>query len=153
VANSHLTVHCLIITKGPNLYHIVGKKIVSACSGNTFIIWDLHSPTPTVKLTADDARFNLDGITSLAVNSSSTLAVIGGVAGGIHIISLNKGKVVTTLDGHKEGESIEAIVFTDILGTSTSPGFAITGGTDGKICVWDLSTYKLRMTLQHEVLV
>lgn len=127
-----------------------GKKIVSACSDNTFIIWDPRSPTPVAKLTADDGRFNLDGITSLAVNSTSTLAVVGGAAGGVRVISLNKGEVITALGGHKEGESIEAIVFTDLLDTNTGPGFAITGGTDGRICVWDLSTYKLRTTLQHE---
>ncbi|KAF8626978.1 hypothetical protein AX15_004571 [Amanita polypyramis BW_CC] len=127
-----------------------GKRIVSACADNTLIIWDPRSPSPTIKLTGDDARFNLDGITSLAINSSSTLAIIGGAAGGVRVISLTKGDVVAALGGHKEGESVEAIVFADLLSASSGPGFAITGGTDGKICIWDLSTFKLRTTLQHE---
>jgi len=128
----------------------MGKKIVSACANNTFIVWDPRSPTPAAKLTAEDARFNLDGITSLAINPSSTLAVVGGAAGGVRVISLSKGEVVAALGGHKEGESVEAIVFTDLLGTAAGPGIAITGGTDGRLCVWDLSTNKLRTSLQHE---
>jgi ribosome assembly protein SQT1 len=126
---------------------------VSACADNKFIIWDPRSPTPVAKITAEDARFHLDGITSLAVNPSSTLAVVGGAAGGVRVISLSKGEVVAALSGHKEGESIEAIVFVDLLGTTTGPGIAITGGTDGRLCVWDLSTNKLRTTLKHEVFV
>ena len=126
---------------------------MSACTDNKFIIWDPRSPTPVAKITAEDARFDLDGITSLAVNPSSTLAVVGGAAGGVRVISLSKGEVVAALLGHKEGESIEAIVFVDILGTAAGPGIAITGGTDGRLCVWDLSTNKLRTTLQHEVFI
>ncbi|KAF8638333.1 hypothetical protein AX17_002353 [Amanita inopinata Kibby_2008] len=127
-----------------------GKRIVSACADNTFIIWDPRSATPLFKLFADDARFNLDGITSLGVNSSSSLAVVGGAAGGVRVISLHKGEVVATLGGHTEGESIEAIAFADLPGASSGPGLALTGATDGKICVWDLSTMKLRTTLQHQ---
>ncbi|PFH52991.1 hypothetical protein AMATHDRAFT_138564 [Amanita thiersii Skay4041] len=127
-----------------------GKKIASACGDNTFIIWDPRSSTPSVKLSSEDQRFDLDGITSLAVNSSSTLAVVGGANGGVRIISLSKGEVVAALAGHKEGESIEAVAFADILGTGSGPGFALTGGTDGKICIWDLSTMKLRTTLVHQ---
>ena len=104
-----------------------------------------------VRLTAEDVRFNLDGITSLAINPSSTLVVVGGAAGGVRVISLTKGEVVAALGGHKEGESIEAIVFADPAGSGSGPGYAITGGTDGKICVWDLSTNKLRTSFQHEV--
>ncbi|KIK10380.1 hypothetical protein K443DRAFT_671000 [Laccaria amethystina LaAM-08-1] len=128
-----------------------GKRIISACADGILIFWDPRSPTPIFKLSPDDARFNLDGITSLGINPSSTLAVIGGAAGGVRVISLSKGEVVNTLGGHTEGESIEAVVFIDITGTSsTGPGVAVTGATDGKACIWDLSTMRLRATLEHE---
>jgi len=69
----------------------------------------------------------------------------------VRVISLSKGEVVNTLGGHTEGESIEAVVFIDITGTSsTGPGVAVTGATDGKACIWDLSTMRLRATLEHE---
>ena len=126
--------------------------MISACADGILIFWDPRSPTPIFKLTPDDARFNLDGITSLGINPSSTLAVVGGAAGGVRVISLSKGEVVNTLGGHTEGESIEAVVFIDITGTSsTGPGVAVTGATDGKACIWDLSTMRLRATLEHQV--
>lgn len=70
----------------------------------------------------------------------------------MRVISLSKGEVVNTLGGHTEGESIEAVVFIDITGTSfAGPGVAVTGATDGKACIWDLSTMRLRATLEHKV--
>jgi len=127
-----------------------GKRILSASADGTLIFWDPRSPTPLFKLASDDARFNLDGITSLGVNPSSTLAVVGGAAGGVRVVSLSKGEVVATLGGHTEGESVEAVTFVDLTGTSnTGPGIAVTGATDGKACIWDLGTMRLRATLQR----
>ncbi|KAJ8072493.1 60S ribosomal subunit assembly or modification protein [Marasmius tenuissimus] len=125
-----------------------GKRIVSACADGTLILWDPRSPTPVFKLTPEDARFDLDGITSVGVNPTSTLAVVGGAAGGVRVISLTKGDIVATLGGHTEGESIEAVTFMDL--TANGTGYAATGSTDGKICLWDLSTMRLRATLEHE---
>lgn len=130
-----------------------GKHIISADGNNTLIFWDPRSSTPIFKLTSDDGRFNLDGITSLAVNPSSTLAVIGGAAGGVRVISLSKGEIASTLGGHTENESIEAVVFVDLIslgGNSEGPGIVVTGATDGKACIWDLSTMRLRTTLEHQ---
>lgn len=128
-----------------------GKRIVTACADGTLMYWDPRSPTPIFKLSSHDARFDLDGITSLAVNPSSTLAVVGGAAGAVRVVSLSKGEVVTALGGHKEGESVEAVLFVDLMGSTTGPGVAITGGTDGKGLIWDLSTMRLRATLSHKV--
>jgi len=127
-----------------------GKKIVSACLEGMLILWDPRSPAPVFKLTPEDGRFNLDGITSLAINPSSTLAVVGGAAGGVRVVSLTKGDVTGTLGGHTEGESIEAITFVDLTGSSSGPGVAVTGATDGKACIWDLATMRLRSTLKHD---
>jgi hypothetical protein len=79
--------------------------------------------------------------------------VIGGSTGGVRLVSLSKGEVVGALAGHAEGESVEAIQFVDLVGTGASagPGVVATGGTDGKICVWDLSTMRLRTTFEHQV--
>lgn len=123
----------------------------------------------SAQLSAVDGRFALEGgVTSLAINPSSTLAVVGGAAGGVRVVNLSKGTVVGALEGHEQGESIEAITFVEFaLGTTAAAvgaksaggasasaaggGIVCTGGTDGKICVWDLAIMKLRATLQHSV--
>ncbi|KAG2146190.1 ribosome biogenesis protein Sqt1 [Suillus bovinus] len=127
-----------------------GKRIVTASEDGTLIYWDPRSSTPLFKLSPQDARFDLENITSLAINASSTLAVVGGTSGSVRVVSLSKGEVVGALGGHTEGESVEAVQFVDLTGTGSSPGVVVTGGTDGKACVWDLSTMRLRATLEHQ---
>ncbi len=132
-----------------------GKKIISADQDNTLILWDPRSTTPIFKLTDTDARFNLDGITSLGVNPASTLAVVGGAAGGVRVLNLAKGEIVGALKVHREGESVETIAFVVLTGgtggVNIGPGVAVTGATDGRACIWDLGTMRLRATLEHEV--
>jgi ribosome assembly protein SQT1 len=129
-----------------------GKRIVTACADGTLMCWDPRSPTPVFKLSPQDARFDLENITSLAINSSSTLAVVGGTSGSVRVVSLSKGEVVGALGGHAEGESVEAVQFVDLAGAGSGPGVVVTGGTDGKACVWDLTTMRLRATLEHKVI-
>jgi ribosome assembly protein SQT1 len=169
VANSHQTVknisfpsnHFFLLKKNSlpqNKIKLLGKRIISACANGHLIFWDPRSSTPIFKLTPDNTRFDLDGITSIAINPSSTLAVVGGAAGGLRVIGLTKGDIVSSLlGGHTEGESIESIVFVDIIisggsnNTTTGPGVVVTGATDGKACIWDLTTMRLRVTLEHRV--
>ena len=127
---------------------MVGKRIITADADGTLIFWDPRSPTPLWKLTPEDGRFDLNGITSLAVNPASAVAVIGGAAGGIRVVNLNKGDVVGALAAHQEGESVEAIAFVGFAGAAE---VVVTGSTDGKACVWDLNTLKVRNTLEHGV--
>lgn len=127
-----------------------GKRIVTASEDGTLIYWDPRSPTPLFKLSPQDPRFDLENITSLAINASSTLAVVGGTSGSVRVVSLSKGEVVGALGGHAEGESVEAVQFVDLTGKGSSPGVVVTGGTDGKACVWDLATMRLRATLEHQ---
>lgn len=127
---------------------IAGKRIVTADEDGTLIYWDPRSPTPVWKVTPEDGRFALDGITSLAVNPTSTVAVVGGASGGIRVVNLNKGDIIGSLAAHKEGESVEAIAFVGSAGTAE---VVVTGSTDGVACVWDLNTLKVRNALKHEV--
>ncbi|KAH9039707.1 ribosome biogenesis protein Sqt1 [Lactarius hengduanensis] len=130
-----------------------GKRIVTACGDNTLIFWDPRSPTPLFKLTGQDARFDLGGITSLAVNPASTVAVVGGANGGVRVVGLSKGEVISALGSHAEEQSVEAIVFVNIVGAvdgSSAPAAPVGAGTDGKVCIWDLNTNRLRTTLEHK---
>ncbi|KAH7907704.1 ribosome biogenesis protein Sqt1 [Hygrophoropsis aurantiaca] len=126
-----------------------GKRILTACAEGTLILWDPRSPTPVFKRAPfgdgmDDAP---PGITALAVNPASTIAVVGPPPGGVRVVSLSKGEVVGALvGGHKDGESIEAVVFLELGGKDV----VVTGGTDGRACVWDLGTMRLRGMLEHQ---
>jgi ribosome assembly protein SQT1 len=123
-----------------------GKKILTG--SECLLLTTPTSDAPLLKLTPTDARFALEGgITSLAVNPSNTLAVVGGADGGVRVISLSRGDVVGSLEGHKEAESIEAVAWMEFAGTDV----AVTGGTDGKVCVWDIGAMRLRTTLEHSV--
>lgn len=63
-----------------------------------------------------------------------------------------KGEVVGVLEGHDAGQSVEAIEFVDWSGiVAGSQEIVATGATDGKICIWDLVSTKLRATMKHEV--
>lgn len=130
-----------------------GKRIVTADADGTLIYWDPRSPSPAFKLTATDARFDLESITALAINPASTIAVVGGTNGSVRVVSLSRGEVVGALAGHKEGESVESVAFVDLsgVGQAGSAGVVVTGGTDGKACIWDLGTMRIRATLEHQV--
>ncbi|EPQ54103.1 WD40 repeat-like protein [Gloeophyllum trabeum ATCC 11539] len=127
-----------------------GKRIVTADADGTLCYWDPRSSSPVFKLTSSDARFDLGGITSVGINFTSTIAVVGGIDGGVRVVSLSKGDIVGALAAHSEGESIEAVVFVDLTGTGAGTDIVVTGATDGKICIWDLATMRLRASVNHE---
>lgn len=131
-----------------------GKRIITGDAAGTLIFWDPRSPTPVWKMTPLTARFGMhEGITALSSNSTSTVAVVGGATGEVRIVNLAKGDVIGVLEGHKEGESVEAVEFVDWsnVGGGVGAGIVATGATDGKVCIWDLGSMKLRYTLEHTV--
>lgn len=129
-----------------------GKRILSASSDGSLILWEPRSPSPLWKLSPPNGRFNLEGgITALAVNPSSTLAVVGGALGGLRVVNLNKGEIVGALDGHGPEDSVEAITFIELTGVGAGTDLVVTGGTDGRVRIWDLSTMRLRSTSDHAV--
>jgi len=129
-----------------------GKRIITGDSAGTLILWDPRSPTPVWKMTPTTARFGMtEGITAVASNPASTIAVVGGSEGELRVVNLAKGEVLEALEGHQPGESVEAIEFVDWGATAASASSIVaTGATDGKICVWDLTSMKLRYTLTHD---
>lgn len=88
----------------------------------------------------------------MATNPASTIAVVGGAGGELRVVNLAKGEVIGVLEGHKEGESVEAIEFVDWSATAAAGASIVaTGATDGQICIWDLTSMKLRSILTHTV--
>jgi len=115
-----------------------GKRVITGDATGAPIFWDPHSSTPIFKLSAAGGRFGLtEGITSLA--------------GGVRVINLIKGNVVGALGGHGTDEGVESIAFEESGAAAGGPGVVATGATDGKVCVWDLATMRLRATLEHSV--
>ncbi|TIC61504.1 WD40 repeat-like protein [Wallemia mellicola] len=129
-----------------------GKAIVSSSSDGSLIMWSPTEGTAITKITANDARFNLDGgITAMAVNPAGTIAVAGGAAGGVRAVNLSNGQVVGSFECHKEGESIEAVAFIPEGAAGQGPaGVVVTAGTDGVLNVIDLTTMRVRNTMNIE---
>ena len=153
-----LTSHTFPVTCGifppPN-----GRQLLTASLDSTLILWDVSSSTPAWKsfifcpphfTDVDPAEH---GITALAVSPNGQIAAVGGAAGGVKIVGLAKGDVVATLTGHGEGESVEALVFIDLLnGAGGGKGVVlVSGGVDGKGFVWDVNTGRVRAELAHDV--
>jgi len=127
-----------------------GKKIVTGCQDGTLILWDPKTGQPEFKLTSEDARFGMgQGITSVAVNPASSLAIVGGADGTVRAVNLTNGTILGGLEGHGGGESIESVTFVETSFGGTAGTVAVTAGTDGKACVWDTNTMRLRATLEH----
>ncbi|TIC23561.1 WD40 repeat-like protein [Wallemia mellicola] len=129
-----------------------GKAIVSSSSDGSLIMWSPTEGTAVTKITANDARFNLDGgITAMAVNPAGTIVVAGGAAGGVRAVNLSNGQVVGSFECHKEGESIEAVAFLPEGAAGQGPaGVVVTAGTDGVLNVIDLTTMRVRNTMNIE---
>lgn len=129
-----------------------GKKILTGCQDGILILWDPKEGQPEFKLSSQDARFGMgQGITALAISPTSNLAIVGGADGTVRAINLTNGSILGGLEGHGENESIEAVTFVETSFSGASGTVAVTAGTDGKACVWDTNTMRLRATLEHKV--
>lgn len=95
------------------------------------------------------------GMTSLAIAPASNLFAVGGADGKIKVINLPDGRVVNSLAGHAEGESVEGLEFMDILGlagegsSSTKGLLLVSAGTDGRAIIWDVTNGNARAEVQH----
>lgn len=112
------------------------------------------------------------GITSLTISPDNKIAIVGGANGDVKVINIGNLEkdgtisVVSSLEGHSSGESIEGISFVDLLGsanplpptsstststpTASSSNNVITISTEGKGIVWDLSNQKMRCEIYHD---
>lgn len=54
-------------------------------------------------------------------------------------------------EGHSNEDevSVEAVVCVEGARVGGGKGFIVSGATDGRACIWDLATYKLRTVLSH----
>ncbi|CAD6920947.1 unnamed protein product [Tilletia controversa] len=149
-----------------------GKRLLTASEDASLFLWDPRTPNPLSKLNShNEPRFQpfaeSGGITSLAISPDAEggkIAVVGGANGMLRVVSLpplaadsslsGSMAVRAVLDGHQDGESVEAIEFIDLLGGSNTSGTTtwtsvVSVSTDGRAIVWDLSTNKARLSVMH----
>jgi len=132
----------------------LGKKILTASEDSTLILWDPREGTAIHKLLPTDARFKLEsGINCLAINPASTVAILGGAEGGLRAVNLIQGTVLAQMTGHEEGASIEMVAFNEVptVAGAAALSVVVSVGTDGRVCTWEASSFRLRSTDSHEV--
>ncbi|KAK4057440.1 60S ribosomal subunit assembly or modification protein [Microbotryomycetes sp. JL221] len=129
-----------------------GKRIVTCSEDSTLIYWDPRTGEAIHKLTAADARFKLEaGINAVAINPQGTVAVVAGAEGGLRAVNLVQGTVLTQMEGHEEGASIEAVAFSQVPTVgAASLTVLVSVGTDGRVCTWEATGFKLRSTGSHQ---
>lgn len=116
----------------------LGRQLLTSSLDSSLVLWEISSSNPLFKLSAfmpanspsmDPA---LHGITALAVSPDGKLAAVGGASGRVKLVSLPKGDVVGKLEGHRDGESIEGLVFIDLLNGARRPNVFRTVGEVGR---------------------
>lgn len=136
-----------------------GKTLVTASDDSTLIHWDPRTSSPIFKSSifcapgSDQLDPEIHGITTLAIAPNGQIAACGSNNGLVKTVNLADGKVVGKLTGHEEGDSVEALVFVDVLGgQGGGKGVVlVSGATDGKGFVWDLATGRVRAEIKHDV--
>ncbi|OAJ39235.1 hypothetical protein BDEG_23097 [Batrachochytrium dendrobatidis JEL423] len=122
-----------------------GKSIVTGSADGTIIVWDPKTSTSLCRFTGDDARFHQTPINTLAIKSDSSLAISAGQDGSVRLLHIGNGRILAALDSHQE--SVETVDFSDFL------PYVSTGSIDGKIHTWDITTLRIRHTVQHDVCI
>ncbi|OCF43651.1 ribosome assembly protein SQT1 [Kwoniella heveanensis CBS 569] len=137
----------------------LGRQLLTASLDSTLILWDPRTSSPVWKSSifmppnSPELDPSEHGITSLAVSPNGQIAAVGSSSGKVKLVNLAKGDTLGNLIGHAEGESIEALVFVDLLGGAAGGGkgvVCVSGATDGKGLVWDVTTGRVRAELQHD---
>ncbi|KAK9272978.1 hypothetical protein L1049_003358 [Liquidambar formosana] len=117
-----------------------GKTICTGSDDATLRIWNPRNGENIHVVRGHP--YHTEGLTCLAINSDSTLALSGSKDGSVHIVNITTGKVVSSLLAHSD--SIECVGF------ALSSPWAATGGMDQKLIVWDMQHSSPRCTCDHE---
>ncbi|XP_057427558.1 uncharacterized protein LOC130720873 [Lotus japonicus] len=117
-----------------------GKIICTGSDDATLRIWNPRSGENIHVVQGHP--YHTEGLTCLAISSTSTLALTGSKDGSAHIVNITTGRVVNTLSSHSD--SIECIGF------APSDSWAAIGGMDKKLMIWDVEHSLSRNICEHE---
>ncbi|WOO79750.1 putative WD repeat-containing protein [Vanrija pseudolonga] len=134
-----------------------GKQLLTTSLDSSLILWNPVASTYEFKTSifypphAPTLNPSIHGITSLAVTPNGALAAVGGAGGRVRLVALPRGEIVNTLEGHALRESVEALVFVDLLnGADGNKGVVlVSAGTDGQVFVFDATSGRVRAQLRH----
>ncbi|MBA0615934.1 hypothetical protein Godav_016038 [Gossypium davidsonii] len=117
-----------------------GKTICTGSEDATLRIWNPRS---------GESIHVVRGLTCLSISSDSTFAVTGSKDGSVHVVNITTGKVASswasqTSSTEGDPESIECVSF--------APKFpwAVSGGMDRNLTIWDLQNSSPRFICNHE---
>ncbi|MBA0740282.1 hypothetical protein Gogos_013497, partial [Gossypium gossypioides] len=117
-----------------------GKTICTGSEDATLRIWNPRS---------GESIHVVRGLTCLSISSDSTFAVTGSKDGSVHVVNITTGKVASswasqTSSTEGNPESIECVSF--------APKFpwAVSGGMDRNLTIWDLQNSSPRFICNHE---
>jgi len=117
-----------------------GKQIVTGSADCSVRVWNPKNQATSFVFSGN--QFHEGQVNALACKTDSSLVLTGGEDGASFLININTGKVMGKLVSHTK--SIECVGF-----SSTNP-FAVTGGLDHNLIVWDLYTIQPRLTCKHD---
>ncbi|TYH54824.1 hypothetical protein ES332_D09G197500v1 [Gossypium tomentosum] len=124
-----------------------GKTICTGSEDATLRIWNPRSGESIHVVRG--YPYHTEGLTCLSISSDSTFAVTGSKDGSVHVVKITTGKVASswasqTSSTEGDPESIECVSF--------APKFpwAVSGGMDRNLTIWDLQNSSPRFICNHE---
>lgn len=153
-----LSSHTMACTAG--IFPPPGKQLLTASLDSSLVLWNPAASSHEFKSSifypphAPELDPAVHGITSLAI-APSGLVACGSANGRIRLIAMPRGECVQTLDAHDKGESVEALVFMDLLGgRDGGKGVVlVSASTDGQCFVFDATTGRGRAMMRHPAAV
>lgn len=132
-----------------------GKLVITGSGDGSVRIWAPKDAQCLVNIANGIASvgrdFHRGGIICMAIGSAEKtekLVLTGADDGTVRLSHIETGRIVAQLPNH-DG-SVETVAMS---GQQLSPHLAASGGTDGKINIWDIERSMTRCTVNHEAAV
>ncbi|KAK7279747.1 hypothetical protein RJT34_24804 [Clitoria ternatea] len=119
-----------------------GRLICTGSDDATLRIWNPKSGENIHVV--EGHPYHTEGLTCLAINSSSTLALTGSKDGSVHIANITTGRVVDNNAVTPHSDSIECVGF------APRDSWAAIGSLDKRLVIWDIEHFIPRSTCEHE---
>ena len=117
-----------------------GRAVVTASDDGTVRVWNPKAGTVDHCLHAGAMNDPIP-ISCLGCHPVHPVVLFGAVDGRLKLAHIESGRLLAQLSAHEA--SIESVGFCDCLQLAAS------GGMDGRLCIWDLTTFATRHTCMH----